>query len=53
MPAKVYGSQENIQTKIGTGEMKKDDIRKILSPDIDDYRLKATCYISLRIFGAA
>jgi hypothetical protein len=33
--------------------MKKDEIRKILSADIDHCRLKAAFCMSFRIFGAA
>jgi hypothetical protein len=33
--------------------MKRDDICKILSADIDHDWLKATFYMSLRMFGAA
>ena len=33
--------------------MKKDGTRKILLDDIDDFRLKAKCYKSLRLFEAA
>jgi hypothetical protein len=33
--------------------MKKDELRKILSVDIDHYRLKATFYKSVRLFEAA
>jgi hypothetical protein len=33
--------------------MKKDETRKILLDDIDDFRLKAKYYESLRLFEAA
>ncbi|MGO9513024.1 MAG: hypothetical protein ACLP2F_05200 [Steroidobacteraceae bacterium] len=33
--------------------MKKDEIRKILAEDIDNYRQKAKYYESLRLFEAA
>ena len=33
--------------------MKKDETRKILLDDIDDFRLKAKYYKSLRLFEAA
>ncbi len=33
--------------------MKKDEIRKVLLDDIDDFRLKAKYYESLRLFEAA
>jgi hypothetical protein len=42
-----------ISTKLRSGAMKKDETRKILLDDIDDFRLKAKYYESLRLFEAA
>ena len=41
-----------ISNKLRNGEMKKDETRKILSDDIDNFRLRAKYYESLHLFEA-
>jgi hypothetical protein len=48
-----WGSISILSIKLGSGEMKKDETRKRLSDDIDNFRLKAKYYESLRLFEAA
>lgn len=42
-----------VSNQIKGGNVKKDEIRKVLSDDIDNFRVKAKYYESLRLFEAA
>jgi hypothetical protein len=42
-----------ITTKLRSGEMTKDETRKLLLDDIDNFRSKVKIYKSLRLFEAA
>ncbi len=41
-----------ISTELRGSEMKKDEMRKVLSDDIENFRLKAKFYESIRLFEA-